>query len=29
VVQPVMGRSRAVVYVLPETRSVRDVFGSL
>ena len=29
VVQPLMGRSRAVVYVLPETRSVREVFGSL
>lgn len=29
VVQPLMGSSRAVVYVLPETRSVRDVFGSV
>ena len=29
VVQPVLGRSRAVVYVLPETRAVRDVFGAL
>lgn len=29
VVQPVMGRTRAVVYVLPETRPVRDVFGAL
>jgi len=29
VVQPVLGRSRAVVYVLPETRPVRDVFGAL
>ena len=28
VVQPLLGRSRAVVYVLPETRSVRDIFGS-
>lgn len=28
VVQPLLGRNRAVVYVLPETRSVRDVFGS-
>lgn len=29
VVQPVLGRSRAVVYVLPETRSARDMFGAL
>jgi hypothetical protein len=29
VVQPLLGRSRAVVYVLPETRSVREVFGAL
>lgn len=29
VVQPVLGKSRAVVYVLPETRSVRDIFGAL
>jgi hypothetical protein len=29
VVQPVMGRTRAVVYVLPETRPVHDVFGAL
>lgn len=28
VVQPLLGRNRAVIYVLPETRSVRDVFGS-
>lgn len=28
VVQPVLGRSRAVIYVLPETRSVHDVFGA-
>ena len=28
VVQPLLGRSRAVIYVLPETRSVRDVFGA-
>lgn len=28
VVQPILGRSRAVVYVLPETRSVRDIFGA-
>lgn len=27
VVQPVLGQQRAVIYVLPETRSVRDVFG--
>lgn len=27
VVHPVMGRSRAVVYVLPETRPVRHLFG--
>jgi hypothetical protein len=27
VVQPVLGQHRAVIYVLPETRSVRDVFG--
>ena len=27
VVQPVLGRQRAVIYVLPETRSVREVFG--
>lgn len=29
VVQPALGRTRAVVYVLPETRSVREVFGAL
>lgn len=29
VVLPLLGRSRAVVYVLPETRSVRDIFGAL
>ena len=29
VVQPVLGRTRAVVYVLPETRPVRDVFGAV
>ncbi|MDP3856360.1 MAG: hypothetical protein Q8Q73_01215 [Stagnimonas sp.] len=29
VVQPLLGHRRAVVYVLPETRSVRDVFGAL
>lgn len=29
VVQPVLGHSRAVVYVLPETRPVRDIFGAL
>jgi hypothetical protein len=29
VVQPLLGRSRAVVYVLPETRPVREVFGAL
>lgn len=29
VVQPLLGRSRAVVYVLPETRSVKDIFGAL
>lgn len=28
VVLPLLGRSSAVVYVLPETRSVREVFGS-
>jgi hypothetical protein len=26
VVHPLLGRSRALVYVLPETRTVRDVF---
>jgi len=29
VVQPVLGRGRAIVYVLPETRSVRDIFGAV
>lgn len=29
VVQPLLGRSRAVVYVLPETRPVREIFGAL
>jgi hypothetical protein len=29
IVQPMLGRSRAVVYVLPETRSAREVFGAL
>lgn len=29
VVQPLLGRSRAVVYVLPETRPVRDILGAL
>lgn len=29
VVQPVLGHTRAVVYVLPETRPVSDVFGAL
>lgn len=29
VVQPLLGRQRAVVYVLPETQPVRDVFGPL
>jgi hypothetical protein len=28
VVQPLVGQNRAVIYVLPETRSVRDVFGA-
>ena len=28
VVQPLLGRNRAVIYVLPETRPVRDVFGA-
>lgn len=28
VVEPLLGRTRAVIYVLPETRSVRDLFGS-
>jgi hypothetical protein len=28
VVHPLLGRNRAVIYVLPETRSVRDLFGS-
>ena len=28
VVQPLLGRNRAVIYVLPEKRSVRDLFGS-
>lgn len=29
VVRPMLSRTRGVVYVLPETRSVRDVFGVL
>ena len=29
VVQPLLGRSRAVVYVLPETRPVHEIFGTL
>lgn len=29
VVQPLLGRTRAVVYVLPETRPVRDILGAL
>ena len=29
VVEPMLGRSRAVVYVLPETRPVREVFGDV
>ena len=29
VVRPVLGRSPGVVYVLPETRSAREVFGAL
>jgi hypothetical protein len=29
VVSPALGRGRGVVYVLPETRSVRDLFGSI
>jgi hypothetical protein len=29
VVQPLLGRSRAVVYVLPETRPVREMLGAL
>ncbi|MES2940693.1 MAG: L,D-transpeptidase [Pseudomonadota bacterium] len=29
VVEPMLGRSRSVVYVLPETRSVHDVFARL
>ena len=29
VVQPLLGRSRGVVYVLPETHSARDAFGAL
>ncbi|MDF2463682.1 MAG: hypothetical protein K0Q43_1917 [Ramlibacter sp.] len=29
VVQPLLGRSRAVVYVLPETRPVHEIFGAL
>ena len=29
VVQPVLGHSRAIVYVLPETRSAREVFGDV
>jgi hypothetical protein len=29
VVQPLLGRGRAVVYVLPETRPVREIFGAL
>jgi hypothetical protein len=29
VVQPMLGRSRAVVYVLPEMRPVREVFGDV
>lgn len=28
VVQPFLGRNPAVIYVLPETRSVRDLFGA-
>lgn len=29
VIQPLFGRSRGVAYVLPETQSVRDVFGAM
>jgi hypothetical protein len=29
VIQPALGRTRSVVYVLPESRSARDVFGVL
>jgi hypothetical protein len=29
VIQPALGRTRSVVYVLPESRSARDVFGAL
>lgn len=29
VVEPVLGRGRAVIYVMPETRSVQEVFGAL
>jgi hypothetical protein len=29
VVQPMLGHSRAVVYVLPETRAVQEMFGML
>jgi hypothetical protein len=29
VVAPMLGRSRAIVYVLPEMRSVREVFGDV
>lgn len=29
VVRPMLSRTRGVVYILPETRSVRDVFGVL
>lgn len=29
VIEPLLGRSRGVVYVLPETQSARDLFGSM
>ena len=29
VVHPMLGRTRAIVYVLPETRSVRELFGGV
>ena len=29
VIGPMFGKTRGVVYVLPETRSARDLFGAL
>jgi hypothetical protein len=29
VVEPLLGKARGVVYVLPETQSVQELFGAL